>query len=95
MSPFHGPSGSAVAVNWSYPTSGGVQGGVAVGVDGTVYVGSNDQSVYALNPQQGYPLWSYQTTGPITTTPAIDGDMLFVGSKDGKLYAVRFKCAAF
>ena len=89
MSPFQGPIGTGIAINWTYPTGGGVQGGAAIGGDGTVYVGSNDNSVYALNGQFGYPVWSYQTSGPVSATPAISGSTVFAGSKDGKVYAVR------
>ncbi len=35
------------------------------------------------------PLWKIQTESPINSAPVIDGEMLYFGSRDGFLYAVR------
>jgi PQQ-like domain len=32
-------------------------------------------------------VWRAQTDGPVRSSPAIDGDAVFVGSEDGYLYA--------
>ena len=37
------------ALVWKYPTDGWVTSSPAIGSDGTVYVGSMDYNVYALN----------------------------------------------
>ena len=37
-------------LKWSYSTGGLVQSSPAVGSDGTVYVGSFDNNLYAINP---------------------------------------------
>ena len=34
-------------------------------------------------------MWSVATGGPITSSPAVAGGTVFVGSHDGKLYAVE------
>ena len=33
----------------------------AIGSDGTVYVGSNDKKLYAINGQTGAKLWEFET----------------------------------
>jgi hypothetical protein len=54
----------------------------AVVVDGVVYLGSSDTDVYALNATSGSLIWSYATSGGISFSPAVDNDMVFVGSGD-------------
>jgi eukaryotic-like serine/threonine-protein kinase len=41
----------------------------------------------ALLPAQ-QPAWTFQTGGPIYSSPTLDRDMVYVGSGDGHLYAV-------
>ena len=48
----------------SYATGGGVDSSPAV-ANGVVYVGSNDNKVYALNASTGEKLWSYATDGGV------------------------------
>jgi outer membrane protein assembly factor BamB len=66
--------------------------------DGTVYFGSNDSTLYALDAASGQTRWTYQTRGPIRSTVAIEGDRLFLvggdgvvyfGSGDGHVYALK------
>ncbi len=60
-----------------------------IGSDGTIYVGSYDGKLYALNPD-GTLKWNYTTGGYIygSTTIGSDGT-IYVGSYDGKLYALN------
>jgi outer membrane protein assembly factor BamB len=37
----------------------------------------------------GGVLWQFETGGPVRSSPAISGDKVFVGSTDGKLYALE------
>ena len=58
----------------------------AIGSDGTVYVGSWDNSIYGLN-STGSLLWSYQTGRYVSSSPAIGSDgRVYVGSYDHRLY---------
>jgi len=69
----------------------------AVGADGTVYVGSYDNNLYALNPATpgGVPKWAAPTGGNIESSPAIGKDgTVYVGSLDGKLYAFNGQTGA-
>ncbi len=61
----------------------------AIGSDGTIYVGSEDHKLYAINPD-GSLKWSYATDDVVDSSPAMGSDgTLYVGSGDGKLYAIN------
>lgn len=61
----------------------------AVGADGTVYVGSWDDNIYALNPD-GSPKWQVPTGNFIFCSPSIGSDgTVYVSSTDGYVYAVN------
>ncbi len=60
----------------------------AVGADGTVYVGSSDSCLYAVNPD-GTLKWRYRTGGYVQSSPAIGPDgTVYFGSNDRYLYAL-------
>jgi outer membrane protein assembly factor BamB len=63
---------------WSTPT---IQGG-------TVYVGSFDKKLYALDTATGKEKWEFAAEGAILTTPVVDGGTVYIGSFDRHLYAV-------
>ena len=79
---------------WAFETGDGVYSSPAVGADGTVYVGSNDGKVYALNGKTGAKIWEVKT-GLRTHSPAIGADgTVDVGSSgypSTKLYAINGK----
>ena len=56
---------------------------------GTIYVGSNDNKLYAINPD-GTGKWAFTTGGDIVSSPAVGPDgTIYVGSNDNKVYAIR------
>jgi outer membrane protein assembly factor BamB len=60
----------------------------AIGIEGTIYVGSDDYALYAIAPD-GKERWHLTTEAPIHSSPAIDGEgTIYVGSDDGNLYAI-------
>ena len=62
----------------------------AICTDGTVYVGSYDKKLYAINGKTGVKLWEFVTGGDVNSSPAIGSDgTVFVGSDDKKLYAIQ------
>lgn len=67
------------------------QASLAIGADGTVYLGArSDHNLYAIRPN-GTKKWSFRT-GEIGTSPVIASDgTIYVGSWSGdyKLYAIR------
>ncbi len=61
----------------------------AIGSDGTVYFGSNDGNLYALNPD-GTLKWNYTTGDTANSSPAIGSDgTIYIGSWNGNVYALN------
>lgn len=74
---------------WRYQTGDSVVSSPAIATDGTVYAGSLDNYIYAVNPN-GSLKWSYETGGKIYSSPAIAPDgTIYAGSYDGYLYALN------
>jgi len=66
-----------------------VRSSPAVGADGTVYFGVNN-NLYAFNPGGGEPKWVFINGGLLHSSPAIGADgTVYVGGEDGNLYAVN------
>ncbi|MDP7011565.1 MAG: PQQ-binding-like beta-propeller repeat protein [Verrucomicrobiota bacterium] len=77
-------------VLWEFETGGSVSSSPAIGPDGTVYVGSIDKKLYAINGKSGVKLWEFETGGYVQSSPAIGSDgTVYVGSHDKKLYAIK------
>ena len=78
-------------VLWEFETGNEVVSSPAIGSDGTVYVGSKDNKLYALNGKSGLKLWEFKTGGAIgDSSPAIGPDgTVYVGSGDNNLYAIK------
>jgi outer membrane protein assembly factor BamB len=57
-------------------------------VGSTVYVGTVDSYVFALNAYTGKIVWAYQTGGFLFSSPAIANGVLYIGSYDGYVYAL-------
>lgn len=55
---------------------------------GTIYFGSGDGNVYALDTATGREKWKFQTGDVVHSSPAISEGVLFVGSWDRNLYAL-------
>ena len=53
----------------------------------TVYAGSGNGEVYALNVANGDIQWHYKTGNSIFSSPVVAGNIVYVGSEDGKVYA--------
>ncbi len=77
---------------WEFETGDGVRSSPAIGTDGTVYVGSYDRKLYAINGKSGVKLWEFETGSYVFSSPAIGSDgTVYVGSGDKKLYAINGK----
>ena len=73
---------------WAFKTGDGVDSSPAIGNDGTIYVGSWDQNLYAINPN-GSKKWAFKT-GDGMERAAIGSDgTIYVGSWDKNLYAIN------
>ncbi len=83
-----------VSEKLSYTTGDKVVSSPAVSSDGTVYVGSHDNKLHAVNPDGTFK-WEYTTGGDVRSSPAIGADgTVYVGNLDGTLYAVDLNTGA-
>lgn len=86
---------------WTAATGGPIWSSPAV-ADGVVYVGSADGMLYALDLDSGERHWAFRTEGAglasanygfdrrtIQGSPAIANGLVFVGARDGFLYAIH------
>ena len=74
---------------WRYVTGSDDNSSPAISSNGTVYFGSDNDTLYALGPDS-IPVWKYSTDFPIESSPTIgpDGKIYFVGY-DGYLYQLK------
>ena len=73
---------------WTYKTGAAIWGTPAIS-DGTVYFGSDDGNLYAVDGQNGSLRWMFLTQGIVRSRPAISGELVYFASDDGYLYAVE------
>ena len=77
------------SLKWSFTTGGSIYSSPAIALDGSIYFGSDDNKLYALNPD-GSEDWNYTTGGMVRSAPAIGADgSIYFGSNDNKLYALN------
>jgi hypothetical protein len=77
------------ATAWSTITAPISDSSPAVAMDGTVYVGSFDGKLWALNPD-GSAKWTFRAGLEIKSSPAVAaGGSVYFGSRDRKLYALN------
>jgi outer membrane protein assembly factor BamB len=62
--------------------------------NGTLYVGSDDQNVYALNVTNGTLDWRYTTGNAVQSSPAVANGVVYIGSEDGNVYALNASTGA-
>jgi len=65
----------------------GVESSPAV-AGGIVYVGSCDNTTYALTASNGSSIWNYTTGWPVVSSPAVANGTVYMGSCDGYVYAL-------
>jgi eukaryotic-like serine/threonine-protein kinase len=74
-------------IKWQFQTKGQVLSSPAVTSD-TVYIGSSDHFLYALNRNSGAEKWKFKTDGRITSSPAVSDGIVYFTCYDGNAYAV-------
>ena len=72
---------------WDFRTQGWMYGRPAFGPH-YVYVGSQDQHVYAVDKEMGKEMWQVATQDRNEAAAAASGRFVYFGSCDGNLYAV-------
>jgi len=76
---------------WTYPSgvnSIGAIVGSPVAVDNTLFVGSSDNKLYAIDAVYGEKKWEFNTGGKIWTSPVFDGGVVYISNYEKKLFAV-------
>lgn len=82
-------AGAAGTLKWAYQTAGDIGSSAAVGADGTLFFGSWDKHLYAVNAADGSLKWKFQTENIVLSSPAIGSNgTVYVGSWDHHLYAL-------
>jgi outer membrane protein assembly factor BamB len=72
---------------WSVKTGSAIRGSATV-VDTTLYIGSTDSKLYAIDTLNGKILWTYVTGGAIVSTPGIANGYIYFGSSDQYVYCL-------
>ena len=57
--------------------------------DETVYTGSGDGNLYAMNAANGTIQWTFNAGTRIRSTPAVYDNKIYVGDCSGKVYALN------
>ena len=85
--PQTGPVNNGIKPLWSFKCEDEIRGTPAIS-QGTLYIGSYDNNLYALNAADGKFQWKYPTDAGIVSRPAVvDGNVIF-GSEDKRLHVV-------
>ena len=74
-------------VKWSFRTGGAIVSTPAL-VAHTLYFGSNDKNLYAVDAVSGALRWKFATKGRITSSPAVADGHVYFGSYDSNFYAL-------
>jgi outer membrane protein assembly factor BamB len=97
-------------VIWRFDTHGGAVGrsmpnppdslaydyltSAATVAGGTVYIGSADKRLYAVDAASGRERWRFETGDIVRSTPAVDRGIVYFGSRDHNVYAVDARTGA-
>jgi outer membrane protein assembly factor BamB len=81
-----GPENNAVVEGvletaWRVETGGQISASPTM-VDGTLYIGNNDGSLYAIDAGSGQIFWKAHVPNPLMSAPLIYGDVVIVGEGD-------------
>ncbi len=66
---------------WVFKTHSGVSSSPAVS-DGVVFIGSDDDNIYAIDENKSKEIWKFETGGEIGYSPAVSENMIFIGSSN-------------
>ena len=79
---------NGIQERWRFTAGDSVDSSPTV-VDGVVYVGSDDGTLYALDAATGAERWRFATGDEVDSSPAVVDGVVFVGSEDGNVYALE------
>ena len=81
-----GPQNNAVVggklnVAWRVETGGQISASPTI-IDGTLYIGNNNGSLYAIVANSGQIVWKAHVPNPLMSAPLVYGDVVIVGEGD-------------
>ncbi|MFN8651856.1 MAG: PQQ-binding-like beta-propeller repeat protein [Gemmatimonadales bacterium] len=82
--PLFGGQGGVV---WRYHTEGAIRSSPAVTAT-TVFVGSGDGKLYAIDRRSGMPRWIFDAGDAVTASPAVSGGLVVAATHHGRIFAV-------
>ena len=74
-------------LKWVFAAGAAIHSSPTV-VDGTVYVGSQDSKLYALDAATGAKRWEYKAGSWVESSPTVVGGMVYFGANDGEIYCL-------
>jgi uncharacterized repeat protein (TIGR01451 family) len=82
-------SGNNGKLKWRFTTGEQIYSSPVIGSDGTIYVGSDDDNLYAID-SDGIEKWRFTADFDVHSSPAISSDgTIYIASEDKKLYAIN------
>lgn len=74
---------------WEVTGLGSIHTTPSEGLDGNIYVASDNGRLYALDPESGEIQWERQTGGPLRASPVVDSaGRIYFGSQDRFIYCL-------
>jgi eukaryotic-like serine/threonine-protein kinase len=75
-------------LQWRFRAGGAIHGSPVV-AGGTVFVGSSDTKLYALDARTGGVRWARALGAPVSSTPAVGNGVVYVQTHTGRVLALR------
>ncbi|HKJ06654.1 MAG TPA: PQQ-binding-like beta-propeller repeat protein [Flavobacteriaceae bacterium] len=82
------PIDTKPSVLWKFKTNAEVISSAVI-VNNVLYIGSNDNNMYAINANNGNLIWKFKTKGKIPSTPLVANNKVMFLSYDGFFYALN------
>ena len=74
---------------WTFRADDDIQSGVTLSADGrSLFVGSRDNNIYALDTASGTLTWKFSTGRAITANAVVAASLVLIGSEDSHFYAL-------
>ncbi len=74
-------------LKWKFHTGGMIIGSAAVST-GSIYVGSTDGNLYAVDAESGKQKWKFDVKSRVVSSPAVSDGVVYFTAYDGSFYAV-------
>ncbi len=75
-------------IKWQFKTNGRIFSSPILW-NKTIYIGSGDSCLYAIDVASGTQRWKFRTQGVINSTPTVSDGTIYFGSYDGLFYALN------